>query len=155
MAMELHVLSDRRLTSIAEWQRAIDTESFPLQLSRDVELGTIGGFLPGQLEGKNSGFECYCDDVAEIMNVDSDLDFGRAWTFALGLRIIGDFTELRSAWMAATAYAYATGGIVYDPQEDKLYTHDEAREVVRDIEANWPAMEAAVQAAVKKAASKS
>jgi hypothetical protein len=155
MAMELHVLSDRRLTCIEEWQQAIALESFPLQLARDVELGTIGGFLSVQLEGKNSGFECYYDDVAEIMNADSGLDFGRAWTCALGFRIVGDFTELRSAWMAATAYAHATGGIVYDPQDDKLYSHSEARDLIREIEANWPAMEAAVQAAVKKIASKS
>jgi hypothetical protein len=155
MAMELHVLSDRRLNSIGEWQRAIDAEHFPLRLSPDVQFETISGFLPVKLEGKNSGFECYQDDAAEIMNGDSDMDFGRSWTFALGFRIIGDFPELRAAWMAATAYAHVTGGVIFEPQEDRLYTYNEARQAVRDIERNWPAMEAALQAAVRKIAAKS
>jgi hypothetical protein len=155
MAMELHVLSERRLASVKEWQRAIEAENFPLRLSPDVQFKTISGFLPSRLEGKNTGFECYHDDAAEIMNGDGNLDFGRRWTFAVGFRIIGDFAELRAAWMAATAYAHATGGVVFDPQEDKIYNYNQAREAVHDIERNWPAMEAAVQAAVRKIATKS
>jgi hypothetical protein len=83
------------------------------------------------------------------------LDFGRSWAFALSFRIVGDFAELRSAWMAATAYAHATSGIVFDAQEDKLYNYGEARKAVRDIERDWPVMEAAVQAAIRKIGTKS
>jgi hypothetical protein len=43
---------------------------------------------------------------------------------------------------------------VFDPQEDKLYDYNQAREAVRDIERNWPAMEAAVQAAIRKIGTK-
>ena len=150
MAMEFHVLSVRRLNSIGEWQRAIDAENFPLQLATNLRFEMLSGFVPVRLAGEACGFECYHDDAAEIMDVDGEVHFRRSWTFALSFRIAGDFAELRSAWMAATAYAHATSGVVFDPQEDKLYDYDQAREAVRDIERNWPAVEAAVQAAIKK-----
>lgn len=154
MAMELHVLSERRLNSIGEWQQAIDAENFPLQLATNLRFETLSGFVPVQLEGKTCGFECYHDDAAVVMNGDNELNFGRSWTYALSLRIAGDFAELRSAWMAATAYAQATSAVVFDPQEDKLYDYKQAREVMREIERNWPAMEAAVQAASRKIGAK-
>jgi hypothetical protein len=33
MSMEIYVLSDERLGSIAEWQHAIDVDNFTLELS--------------------------------------------------------------------------------------------------------------------------
>jgi hypothetical protein len=58
MAMELYVLSDQRLSSIAEWQQAIDAEGFALQLSRETPLDAVDGFLPAQLNREPTGFEC-------------------------------------------------------------------------------------------------
>lgn len=43
MSMELFVLSDRRLASIAEWQRAINAESFPLRLSPETPFEELDG----------------------------------------------------------------------------------------------------------------
>ena len=53
MAMEIFALSDRRLNSIAEWQRAIDDEGFPFppRLSADVLVGQLSGFLPARYDG--------------------------------------------------------------------------------------------------------
>ena len=46
MSMELHVLSDRPLNSVVEWQRAIDREGFQLRLSSDIQFATASGMLP-------------------------------------------------------------------------------------------------------------
>jgi myosin-crossreactive antigen len=54
----------------------------------------------------------------------------------------GDFDQLQVAWMAAAAYAKATGGVVFDDQEAKVRTAAEAREVVQEIERGMPAVEA-------------
>lgn len=43
MSMELFVLSDRRLASIAEGQRAINAESFPLRLSPETPFEELDG----------------------------------------------------------------------------------------------------------------
>src|SRR5947208_11683434 len=123
MSIEMSVLSDRRLASTAEWQRAIDAEGFPLRLDPDCALAEARGFFPAHFGDKLTGFECYHDDAGETMDGYPDIDFGRRWTFAVGFRIIGDFAELRAAWMAATAYAHATGGVVFDPQEGRIYNY--------------------------------
>jgi hypothetical protein len=154
VAIEIFVLSERRLHSIKEWQQAIDAEKLPLRLLANDPLENVQGFLPVRLEGDDSGFECYHDDAAKVMGGEIDLDFGRHWPFALGFRIIGDFAELRSAWMAATAYARASGGIVFDSSDDKIYNPAESREAVREIERSWPKMDEILQAAMKRLTAK-
>ena len=147
MSMEIFVLSDSKLASIANWQDAIHAEKLVLEFSIAGALHGIAGFLPAHLEGVSTGFECYDDDdnVSELMQTYGAVDFGNQWQHALGIRIIGDFNELVAAWMAAVAYAHATGGIVFDPQEGKIFTPQQAREVVRAIEKDRPAFEAAVR----------
>lgn len=146
MSMELHVLSDRRLASIAEWQHAIDAEGFPLVLAADVDLAMARGFLPATLQGRQSGFESYDDDAARTLDFLGRNHFDRPWRHALGFRWLGSrFDELETAWMAATAYAAATAGIVFDHEEGKVFTPAEARETVRTIQRDRPATEAIMQ----------
>jgi len=52
------------------------------------------------------------------------------------LRIIGDDDELRASFMAATAYARATGGVVFDTESGEVMSPDRAAEVTREIERN-------------------
>jgi hypothetical protein len=117
MSIEVEVFSDRRLASTTEWQKAIDAEGFPLRLDPECVLAETSGFFPAHFGDKLTGFECYHGDAAELIDGYSDIDFGRRWTQALGLRIIGDHDELRAVYMAATAYVRATGGVVFEPQE--------------------------------------
>jgi hypothetical protein len=143
--MEMHVLSDRRLGSIAEWQRAIDAEGFPLWLAPDVELTATQGFLPARLERKQTGFECFHDDARKTMSFLGNEKFDHRWANALGFRWTGDAAEMQAAWMAATAYASATGGVVFDHQEGKVFTPLQAREIVSDIVRDLPAAEAIME----------
>jgi hypothetical protein len=138
MSVELSVLSDRRLSRTAEWQQAIDTEGFPLRLDPESTLADTSGFFPAHFGDKLTGFECYHDDAGEMIDTYADIDFGRRWTCALGLRIGGDYDELRAAFMAATAYARATGGVVWDGESGEVMSPDRAAEVVRDIDAQAP-----------------
>lgn len=85
-----------------------------------------------------TGFECYHHDAAELIRASPDTDFGHAWKYVLGFRWFGSkVSELRAAWMAPTAYAQATGGVVFDDQEGKFRTAVEAREVVREVEQDF------------------
>ncbi len=138
MSMELWILSDRQLNSIAEWQAAIDAEGYPLQLSSDMVFEKLSGFFPMHLRGELTGFECHHDDAAEFMQTYADVDFGRSWKYALGFRWLGSkVNELRAAWMAGTGYAQAIGGVIVDDQELKLHTPEQAREVVRSVERDF------------------
>jgi hypothetical protein len=140
--MELHVLSNRSLRSVAEWQRAIEAEKYPLRLTADVQLTTLQGFLPATLNGKQTGFECYQDDAGKTMKFLGSGYFDRRWSFALGFRWRGDIDELDAAWMAATAYASGTGGIIFDHEKAKVLTPEQAREVVGTIAQDRPRFEA-------------
>jgi hypothetical protein len=92
MAMEMHILSDRQLNSIAEWQAAIDAEGFPLKL-QGTSFIPHAGFTPAQLDGKPTGFEFYHDPAEDFVSENFDIDFGHAWKFVLGFRWRGDFNE--------------------------------------------------------------
>lgn len=131
MAMELWVLSDKQIDSIAEWQTAIDAEGFPLILSSERQLEEIGGFLPAHLRGEPTGFECSHWSAAEFMREMSTIDFGRAWKYVLAFRWRGNFNELRAAWIAGSAYARATDGVVFDDQEGKIRNALEALDIAR------------------------
>lgn len=146
MSMELHVLSDRPLNSVVEWQRAITVERYPLRLAADVQFAAVQGFLPATLDGRQTGFECYHDNAAATMNFLGSADFDRQWKHALGLRWLGSkFDELTAAWMAATAYAAATGGIIFDHERGKPLSVEEARATVAAILRDRPRAEAMLE----------
>ena len=141
MSMEIWVLSDRQLRSIAEWQAAIDVEGYPLQLSADATFGELRGFLPMRLRGEQAGCECYHDPADELITTYSNVDFGHGWEYALGFRWGASLVGMQSAWMAATAYAAATNGIVVDDQELRIRTPAESRSEVQAIVRDMPKME--------------
>ena len=135
--MEIHVLSDERLPSIDAWQQAIDAERFDLKLDPEVEFDKASGFLPALLRGKQSGFESYHDDPRELMESYADVPYFKscpAWKHALSFRWGSLAHEGASVFMAAAAYAKATDGVVYEPEEGKALTLDEVRQLVRDFE---------------------
>jgi hypothetical protein len=144
MSMELWVLSDKQLNSIAEWQAAIAAEGYSLDLEKGASFEKLNGFLPCRLRGELTGFECYHDDAAALMRTNVDFNFGHAWKYALGFRWLGSKqNETLAAWMAGTAYARATAGIVVNDQDVRLRTASQSAEVVRDIESPSPVYEEA------------
>lgn len=146
MAMELHVLSDRRLNSIAEWQQAIDAEKYPLQLGADMNPGAVDGLLPAVMNGQQVGFECFNDRAPETMNFLGNDQFNRPWKYALGFRWRGSgFEELKAAWMAATAYAAATGGIIFDHEEGKVLTPQQGRKLAAKFISESPRIKARLE----------
>lgn len=137
MSMELWVFSDKQLSSVAEWQAAIDAEGYPLRLSADAVLDELRGFFPMRLREEPSGCEFYHDPADQLM-ADLGIEFDHAWKNVLGFRWGGNFNELQAAWMAATAYAAATNGIVVDDQEVKIRTPAESRQEVESMVRELP-----------------
>jgi hypothetical protein len=139
MSMVIRIFSDRTLDSVAEWQRAIDAEGFALRLSDDVPPSEINGVWLGRLHGEQTDFEFHPRDAQETMEFCGPEKFDRKWKYAFefiwGGRNINNST---AAWMAATAYARATGGIVYDGEEGKPFSPAAALDVARDLEQFLP-----------------
>lgn len=150
MSLEIYALSSVRLESIASWQKTIDSEGFDLRLSAETSFETVRGFLPATLAGKVSGFECYHDDLRDLLETYPDLALAGDWIYALGFRWGTSFEEGLAAWMAASAYASATDGVVYDPQENKVFSPQQARDIARDQERDMPAAKERVRELLKK-----
>jgi hypothetical protein len=148
MSMEIYVLSNKRLSSFEEWQQAINRDGFQLTISRNDPIETHTGYLPARWQEKQTGFECSFWDIREIMEEYPAADFRGEWTHALAFRWGADLTECCCAYAAATAYAAASGGVVFDPQEGLTKPPDKARETARKIEAEIPMFEANVKRVV-------
>ena len=155
MSMEICVLSDSQLTSISEWQKAIDAKAFPLRLSSDKPLAQLSGFLPAYLSQKRTGFECRHLDPSDIFDTYNDFHFGHGWKYVLAFIWGGNFDAMLAAYMAATAYAAATDGIVFDEQEGKLLSPAQSCETIKDIERSRPEFEAAMRDLMQQLSGKS
>jgi hypothetical protein len=142
MAMELFVLSDKQLNSVVEWQAAIDGEGYPLRLAGNEPIESLKGFLRAQLRDTKTGFECNVWPAGEFMRDMSGVDFGHEWKHVLAFRWGGNLSQVPAVWMAATAYAKATNGVVFDEEGGKIRTAADAQTVVGDIGREMPEMEA-------------
>jgi hypothetical protein len=155
MSMEIYALSDKQLASIADWQNAIEAADFSLTLSTDRTFSSLCGFLPIQMAGAQTGFECDHWDPHDVQHTYSDAGFDRQWRYCLAFRWGADLKACLAAYMAAAAYAAATDGVVLDCEQGKLLNPQEAAQVARDIEAQLPAMEQALHSAMEKLKSQS
>ena len=150
MSMEIYVFSDRQLSSIANWQTAIDNQGFALTLSTARPFAAIRHLLPIQVAGAQTGFECDHWDSSDILDGYPEIGFDHRWKYCLAFRWGADFKACLGAYMAAAAYAGATDGVVFDCEQAQLLSPQEAVQAARDIERQLPAMEQALRGAIEK-----
>ncbi len=138
MSIEIYVLSDKQLSSIAEWQQAIDQQGTNLRLDTSRPFEALSGHLPAHRGDQHAGFECDHWPPSDIIESYPDIDFGHPWTKALAFRFGGDEFALWGAFAAAAAYARETSGVVFDPQEGEVFSPDKAAAMARDFEQSLP-----------------
>jgi hypothetical protein len=149
MSIEIFALSNRRVASFNRWQEQIDVASLHLVLPTQGSIDKLHGFLPVRLEGNASGFECAHCDPNEVAKLYPNIDFGRNWTRAIAFNSQGLEEDL-AAYQAAAAYAKATEGIVFDPQEGLVMSPQQAFAAAGQLKANIPKMKEILQAALAK-----
>jgi hypothetical protein len=139
MSVELVVLSDHRLISKEEWQRAINAEGLGIQLPLGDLIEDLEGFLPVRSNGAATGFECDHCDAGEVLALYPNVKFERPWLYGLVFRFT-DFDACVAAYISAAVYAKASNGVLFDPQEGLVMASEEAlgriEQVRRDI-AKW------------------
>jgi hypothetical protein len=151
MSMTICVLANSQLSSISEWQKAIDAERFPLQLS-DADPTRN---LAARLRDEETSIEYGIYDFGELKDTYKHVNFGRDWKYVVAFTWSSDFAEGIASWMATTAYARATEGIIFDEQEGRLFTPAESLEIACDMERDRPELEAALQRYVEQLSAKS
>ena len=93
-------------------------------------------------------------DFSELEETYRNVNFGRVWKYVIAFIWSSDLDEELAAWMAATAYARATGGIIFDEQEGKLLAPEESLQNTHEIERRQPEMAALLQNYVEELAAK-
>ena len=133
MSSELHIfLRDSSVPDRAPWQAAIEQLGFPTVLYPTLDARKDTGFSPTTYSGKDTGFEFYLDSAADILSAYGHIasrvgDRDRCASFRWG----GDLDEMSAATTAAAALAKLADGIYFYPDDDILYTADEAVEATR------------------------
>jgi hypothetical protein len=145
MSIQICVFSDSHLNSIGGWQQSIDAEGFPLRLSSGQPFDKHSGTLTALLRENPVSFQYRMREADGMIRFYKEINFGHDWTYVLALPWISGFDGLDAAWMAATAYARATSGVVFDPQEGKVFDPAKALKVIEDMERTRPQAEAALQ----------
>jgi hypothetical protein len=154
MSLEIFALSHRRLASLLDWQLSIDSEGFGVTLPPDVSMDELRGFLPVRFDAVETGFECDHNNAEKIMSLYHQVDFGQRWAHCLSFRCRGDFDEWLAANAAAAAYAKATDGIVFDPQEGVLMSPQQALAAFSDMKKQLPEARRMVEMIAKQVAQK-
>ncbi len=133
MSLELHVfMRDSRVPSRETWQQAIEQSGFPTVLEQSLDLRRDTGFRPTTYKGQSTGFEFSLGPAADILSSYSHItpkvgSRDKCATFRWG----GDLTECAASLSAAAALTKLTDGIYFYPDDDILYSADEAVEATR------------------------
>lgn len=143
MSQEGFVLSNRTLSTQAQWQERISALGFDLTLQSTQDIQERHGHLPAIWNGREAGFECGPTNLAEIVEIYRAINLRGPWTYAFAFHWT-TFGGCAGAWIAMTAYAEATDGVVFDPQDGKTLTAKAAMRAARQIEMDFPRVEAMV-----------
>jgi len=123
---------------------------FPLRLSAGIPFSALQGALPVKFRGKSTAFECDHWNASEYMAEFPNVDYGRRWKYALAFRWGTDTYAGAAAYLAGSAYAQATGGVLLDCEEGKIISAKRAAEIGFDLERSIPMIEAAVRKVIEQ-----
>ena len=128
MSLEVYVLLKRsQVPTLAAWQGALDGLGFGLSLDPTFDPHIDTGFVPCKYNGSSTGFEFSLGTKTDLVEPYPDLGprtelFDTSAAFLWG----GDLNECVSAICSAAALTKVSAGLVYDPQEDQLFSGSEA-----------------------------
>ncbi|MCJ2140031.1 hypothetical protein [Methylobacterium sp. E-066] len=75
MTMEVYALCRQPMSSILEWQAAIDAIGFDLTLKSDQIPPAASGHLPATWQGREAGFECSVIPFSDLAETYPETDF--------------------------------------------------------------------------------
>jgi hypothetical protein len=139
MAMETHVFFRGKLPSKAALSRALKELGFPLAIKPATgSLEQQSGFMPMMIWHEETGaeFDAYNGDdaLSDFANLRLASRFDRRASFRWG----GDPHECAAGTCGAAALAKLVGGVVFDEQENRLLSVDDAIAVARKYLATLP-----------------
>jgi hypothetical protein len=101
-----------KLPTTEGWQKALDINEFKVKLDATCEVVSHEGFWPATYQGRTAGFELYRSSPDEFLG-----DYPNAtgaFDVAVSFVTHSNMDEGCSAWLAASALAHLTGGVLLD-----------------------------------------
>ncbi|HEY9549250.1 MAG TPA: hypothetical protein VIR45_07090 [Kiloniellaceae bacterium] len=116
--MELYVLfALRDAPNLDAWKVALAERNLPVSVTADIALETLSGFLPMQLENKDTGLYFVIDNYAELATqfpALKEIPIAEPVVYSLGYG--GHLDEGAVAIYSAFALTAEFNGIAFDPQ---------------------------------------
>ena len=103
-------LTKTNIPSLEQWQEVIDGDGFDFLLDPTLKPFEDSGFLPCKLGGKDSGFEIYYENSAEMLKFIDAIAPGN--DYCIAFRWGGRMDECASTMIASYALAKHFGAIV-------------------------------------------
>ncbi|MCJ2125800.1 hypothetical protein [Methylobacterium sp. J-077] len=141
MTMEAYALCQRPISSILEWQAAIDAIGFDLTLKSDQVPPAVSGHFPARWQGREAGFECSVIPFSDVAETYPETDFGGPWACVYAF-YFATFPACAGTWIAIAAALRLSTGVAFDPQEDKLLTAEAAIRYAHEAVASIARLEA-------------
>ena len=128
MSIELHIfISDSRVPTRDEWQRQIEQLAFPTALDTTLDVRHDTGFSPTIFEGRATGFEFFLEPAVDVLaNYEHIAEKVGGRDLCATFRWGGDLAECGAAISAAAALTKMADGVYFYPDDDVLYSADEA-----------------------------
>ena len=133
MSLDLHIfMHDARIPSRESWQQAIEQLGFQTILDETLDVKQQTGFVPAIYAGHSTGFEFTLEPAEDVLSHYSHIlnrvgDREMCATFKWGEALM----EMAAALSAAATLTQFSDGIYYNPQDDVVYSAEEAVEATR------------------------
>ena len=107
-----------------DWQQAIRDAGFPVELDTDIDPDKFSGFLPCKLRGVTSGFEYFVSWLSDARA--AEVGAPASTDFSVTLVTHSDLREYACSVAAAGTLAWASGGLLFDPQSSETFVGADA-----------------------------
>ena len=127
------VLTTRaKLPTLQAWQTAIDSHGFKVALDPSGDFTDHDGFWPAKYQGRAAGFELSNASPDEALEDYPEVEgkFDIAFSFVTD----SNMDEACSSWLAASALAHLTGGVLLDDSSGDAIPGADALEWARELE---------------------
>ena len=141
MSMEIYLLTNETIPSLAAWQDAIDALKFDVRLIDQHELPTKEIRIKAQCQGKPVLLEIERADLAYVRSEFPEIEFPDGVSFVHVLRWNKTLEGGLAASEAAAAYISFVKGLMIDTEEGKLNNSTRAVELAREMSAGMPALQ--------------
>lgn len=135
MEIDLYIFSQQKLSSIPDWQTAINNEGYDLRILSPLPFQSLSGYTPVRWRESDVGIDCFHIERDKVPPLFEGYD---AFPYVLGLRWQENYISQFAAYISALAYAKSTSGLIFLCSDRNLLKPEEFANLLTSAEAGLP-----------------